>query len=117
MKIQITDEMKSKARQLAEEFTKLNVPGKEKHIFKTEDNFENKRIGFIGEIAFAKYLDEMQIEYETDDVLFRKDNFDFKIQNKTFDVKTTKLMVYKNKGILINETQARNLKCDYVCHY
>lgn len=114
MKIQLTKEITDKARELAEEFTKLNVEGKEKHIFKTEDNFEKKRIGFIGELAVEEYLKQSHIFYEKDDVLFKKDKFDFKIGSKTFDVKTTYWQTYKKHDtLLINQEQAERKKVDY----
>jgi len=117
MKIEITQEIRDKARELAEEFVKLNVKDKEKHIFKTENNFEKKRMGFIGELAFEEYLKEKEILYITDDCLFRGDKFDFKINRKSFDVKTTKWLTYeKHNALLINKIQADKNKTDYfVC--
>ena len=113
MKIQITDEMKAKARKLAEEFEKLNIEGKENHIFKTEDNLEKKRIGFIGELAFEEYLKKENLNYEKDDCLFRSDKFDFKIKNKTIDVKTSLWLNYKTFGYLLtNKAQVDSNKTD-----
>ena len=112
MKIQITREMLDKARLLSEEFAKLNTD-KENHIFKTEDNLEKKRIGFLGELAFEEFLKQEKLNYEKDDCLFREDKYDFLIGSKKIDIKTTTWMYYnKWNKLYVNKTQAEKDKID-----
>lgn len=114
MKLQLTQDTLDKARELAIKFSELNVSGKEHHIFKTEDNLEKKRIGYIGELTFEKYLIENNINYETDEVLYKSDKFDFKIKGKSIDIKTTYWTSYKvTDKVFLNKEQTERKQIDY----
>jgi hypothetical protein len=114
MKIQLTEEQKTRAREQAEKFFELNVEGKENHIFKTDDNLEKKRLGYLGEIGFAEYLSKKEIKFKTDDCLYRSDEYDFNINNKIFDVKTTYFLNYSCFSyVLVNKQQIESSKSDY----
>jgi len=58
-----------------------------KSYFNTEPLI-NRTIGQIGQLAFKKYLQQQQIPFEEDQAIGRSDQYDFKINDKLFDIKT-----------------------------
>ena len=55
--------------------------------FNTNEEF-NKYIGNLGEIAFKHYLNKNNIDHDWQNVTGQADDYDFKINNKLWDVKT-----------------------------
>ena len=111
VKLPISQEIRKIATQKAkEDIRNANVSGLVSR-FQTDELY-NKITGNIGELVFENWLQENGINYRMDNCTGRADKFDFKINDKTWDIKTANRnmpieTIRKNFGFLINREQAR----------
>lgn len=99
--------MKKESWRLAREFHELDKEHN-KHLFRVEaeEQLSRKRKGFLGELAFTIYLQGQNISFEKDDVVGRKDRFDFFILGLTVDVKTMDYLSVKHTDqVFVNKQQ------------